>query len=228
MLNHEIPPAFRNGVHLLFVLSVNHHTPYVILLAYHAIACRGRSLPRVRRRWVNVAVVVVLHSHIQRVILATEETMVTQQVKSAIDLSNANPATCGHKEVPSKVNGSHRGDNPLLLRPTGIQIATKSYTALQAMAPTNVKTVHQNSLQYSISRAQPRSTRIVVAYPRPAFSATKRTNYAPNRANVIPKKVVPVTGAAFSGMTHGPIFVRLSFPTPTIGTSSKEYWTNTL
>ena len=27
-------------------------------------------------------------------------------------------------------------------------------------------------------REQPRSTRIVVAYPRPAFSATKRTNYA--------------------------------------------------
>ena len=28
-------------------------------------------------------------------------------------------------------------------------------------------------------REQPRSTWIVVAYPRPAFSATKRTNYAP-------------------------------------------------
>ena len=28
-------------------------------------------------------------------------------------------------------------------------------------------------------RELPRSTRIVVAYPRPAFSATKRTNYAP-------------------------------------------------
>ena len=32
---------------------------------------------------------------------------------------------------------------------------------------------------YSIYREQPRSTRIVVAYPRSAFSATKRTNYAP-------------------------------------------------
>ena len=42
-------------------------------------------------------------------------------------------------------NGSHRGDNPLL-RPTGIQIATKSYATLQAMAPTNIKTVHQTSL----------------------------------------------------------------------------------
>ena len=35
----------------------------------------------------------------------------------------------------AKVNGSHHGDNPLL-RPTGIQIATKSYATLQAMAPT--------------------------------------------------------------------------------------------
>ena len=40
----------------------------------------------------------------------------------------------------TKVNGSHHGDNPLL-RPTGIQIATKSYATLQAMAPTNGKTV---------------------------------------------------------------------------------------
>ena len=45
----------------------------------------------------------------------------------------------------TKVNGSHHGDNPLL-RPTGIQIATKSYAALQAMAPTNIKMVHQASL----------------------------------------------------------------------------------
>ena len=41
----------------------------------------------------------------------------------------------------TKVNGSHHGDNPLL-RPTGIQIATKNYATLQAMAPTNSKTVH--------------------------------------------------------------------------------------
>ena len=43
----------------------------------------------------------------------------------------------------TKVNRSHHhGDNPLL-RPTGIQIATKSYATLQAMALTNNKTVHQ-------------------------------------------------------------------------------------
>ena len=74
----------------------------------------------------------------------------------------------------SKVNESHHGDNPLL-RPTGIQIATKSYATLQAiMAPTNNKTVHQTS--FTLYREQPRSTRIVVAYPRPTFSATNRTN----------------------------------------------------
>ena len=44
----------------------------------------------------------------------------------------------------TKVNGSHHGDNPLL-GPTGIQIATKSYATLQAMAPTNNKTVHRTS-----------------------------------------------------------------------------------
>ena len=73
----------------------------------------------------------------------------------------------------TKVNGSHHGDNPLL-GPTGIQIATKRYAALQAMAPTNNKTVHQTS--FTPYREQPRSTRIVDAYPRPAFSAANRTN----------------------------------------------------
>ena len=43
-----------------------------------------------------------------------------------------------------KVNGSHHGDNPLL-GPTGIQIATKIYATLQAMAPTNNKMVHRTS-----------------------------------------------------------------------------------
>ena len=61
----------------------------------------------------------------------------------------------------TKVNGSHHVDNPLL-RLTGIQIATKSYATLQAMAPTNSKTVHQTS--FTPYREQPRSTRIVVAY----------------------------------------------------------------
>ena len=86
-------------------------------------------------------VVVVVDSHIQRIVLATEETTVTQQV-------SPRPIKCQSRlwsQRGTKVNGSHHGDNPLL-RPTGIQIATKSYAALQAMAPTNIKTVHQTSL----------------------------------------------------------------------------------
>ena len=81
------------------------------------------------------------NSHIQRIVLATEETTVTQQV-------SPRPIKCQSRlwsQRGTKVNGSHHGDNPLL-RPTGIQIATKSYAALQAMAPTNIKTVHQTSL----------------------------------------------------------------------------------
>ena len=117
-------------------------------------------------------VVVVVDSHIQRIVLATEETTVIQQVSHR-------PIKCQSRlwsQRGTKVNGSHHGDNPLL-RPTGIQIATKSYAALQAMAPTNIKTVHQTSL--TPYREQPRSTRNVVAYPRPAFSAKNRKNYAP-------------------------------------------------
>ena len=84
----------------------------------------------------------------------------------------------------TKVNGSHHDNNPLL-GPTGIQIATKSNAALQAMAPTNNKTVHLTS--FTPYREQPRSTRIVVAYPRPAFSAANRTNtFQPVLINSIP------------------------------------------
>ena len=88
-----------------------------------------------------VVVVVVVDSHIQRIVLATEQTTVTQQVSPRpIKYQSRLWSQRG-----TKVNGSHHGDNPLL-RPTGIQIATKSYAALQAMAPTNIKTVHQTSL----------------------------------------------------------------------------------
>ena len=88
-----------------------------------------------------VVVVVVVDSHIQRIVLATEETTVTQQVSHR-------PIKCQSRlwsQRGTKVNGSHHGDNPLL-RPTGIQIATKGYATLQVMAPTNIKTVHQTSL----------------------------------------------------------------------------------
>ena len=85
--------------------------------------------------------IVVVNSHIQRIVLAIEETTVRQQVSHR-------PLKCQSRLLAqrgTKVNGSHCGDNPLL-RPTGIQIATKSYATLQAMAPTKIKTVHQTSL----------------------------------------------------------------------------------
>ena len=86
----------------------------------------------------------VVDSHIQRIVLATEETTVTQQVSHRPIKRQSRLWS----QRGTKVNGSHHGDNPLL-RPTGIQIATKSYAALQAMAPTNIKTVHQTSLLHS-------------------------------------------------------------------------------
>ena len=81
-----------------------------------------------------MALVIDIDSHIQRIILATEETTVTQQVSHR-------PIKCQSRlwsQRDTKVNESYHGDNPLL-RPTGIQIATKSYADLQAMAPTNIK-----------------------------------------------------------------------------------------
>ena len=87
-----------------------------------------------------ITVVVDDDSNIQRIVLATEETTVTQQGSHI-------PIKCRSRlwsQRGTKVNGSHHGDNPLL-RPTGIQIATKRYAALQAMAPTNIKKVHQTS-----------------------------------------------------------------------------------
>ena len=80
----------------------------------------------------RVYYVVVVDSHIQRIVLTTQETMVTQQVSHRpIKYQFRLWAQRG-----TKVNGSHYGDSPQL-RPTGIQIATKSFAALQAMAPTN-------------------------------------------------------------------------------------------
>ena len=76
----------------------------------------------------------VVDSHIQRrIVLATEETTVTQQV-SHRPLSNANPA-CSHKGVLRSTG------HIMVTTRYSDQIATKSYATLQALAPTNVKTV---------------------------------------------------------------------------------------
>ena len=119
-----------------------------------------------------VVVVVVVDSHIQRVVLATEETTVTQQVSHR-------PMKCQSRlwsQKGTKVNGSHRGDNPLL-RPTGIQIVTKRYATLQAMAPTNIKTVHQTFLLHIESSLD----RLGLLPPTHDHRSSNKTdNYAPN------------------------------------------------
>ena len=86
-------------------------------------------------------VVVVVDSHIQRIVLATEESTVTQQVSHRTIKCQSRLWS----QKGTKVNGSYHRDNPLL-RLTGIQIATIIYATLQAMASTNIKTVHQTSL----------------------------------------------------------------------------------
>ena len=77
-----------------------------------AIICHSRNIKNKRE--------LLFDSHIQRIVLATEETTVTQQVSHR-------PIKYQSRSWPqrgTKVNGSHNGDN-LLLRPTGIEIATK-------------------------------------------------------------------------------------------------------
>ena len=96
-----------------------------------------------KERLGSTVVVVVVDSHVQRIVLATEETTVTQQVNHRLIKCQSRLWS----QRGTKVNGSHHGDNPLL-RPTGIEIATKSYATLQAMAPTNIRTNHQTSLLY--------------------------------------------------------------------------------
>ena len=85
--------------------------------------------------------------------------------KSAIDLSNASPA-CGHKEVR---------------RSTGHIMATTRYSDQQGSksrqkvcgSTSNGTDQYQNGSPNLLTpyREQPRSTRNVTAYPRPAFSA---------------------------------------------------------
>ena len=85
----------------------------------------------------------------------------------------ANPVR-GHKEVP---------------RSTGHIMVTTRYSDQQGSKSrqklcdftSNGTDQYQNGSSNLLTpyREQPRSTRIVVAYPRQAFSATKQTSYAP-------------------------------------------------
>ena len=59
--------------------------------------------------------------HIQRIVLAPEETTVTQRVSHRPTKCQS----CLWSQRGTNVNGSHHSDNPVL-EPTGIQIATNS------------------------------------------------------------------------------------------------------
>ena len=68
-----------------------------------------------------VVVVVVIDSHIKHVVLATEETTVTQQVSHR----PIKCISCSWSKKDTKVNWQDHGDNPLL-RSAGIEITIKS------------------------------------------------------------------------------------------------------
>ena len=77
----------------------------------------------------------------------------------------------------TKVNQSHHGDNQLL-RPTVIQIATKSMR-LQAMAPANIKTVCQASLLHIESSLDLLGLLSPTHHQRSQQQSGRITNYAP-------------------------------------------------
>ena len=132
--------GIKKESHVIF-LSIRHGCCNVLHFLLHMLlSYQEAKIPS----YVRLLLIVVVDSHIQRIVLATEETTVTQQVSHRPIKRQSRLWS----QRGTKVNGSHHGDNPLL-RPTGIQIATKSYAALQAMAPTNIKTVHQTSLLHS-------------------------------------------------------------------------------
>ena len=78
---------------------------------------------------------------------------------------------------PSNKQG-HNSDSKSFLAIGGLH-EDKLCDTLQARATTNNVKNHSSSLLTTPYREQPRSTWIVVVYPRPAFSTTKRTNHAP-------------------------------------------------
>ena len=84
--------------------------------------------------------------------------------KSAIDLSNANPA-CGHKEVRRSTG------HIMVTTRYSDQQGSKSRQKVMRLYKQWHRPISKRFIKppYSI-REQPRSTRNVVAYPRPAFS----------------------------------------------------------
>ena len=94
--------------------------------------------------------------------------------KSATDLSNANPAH-GHKDIPR--SWSHI----MVTTRYSDQQKFESRKIVMRLYAGNGTDQYQNGSSDLLTpyREQPRSTRIAIAYPRPAFSAKNRKNYAP-------------------------------------------------
>ena len=103
------------------------------VLEYRFVPRRLQGLPAL------IFFAVIFDSHIQRIVLATEETTSTQPVSHR-------PIKCqsrSRSQIKTKVNGSHHGDSPLL-KPAGIQIATKPLpgpTSREHRKLTGVKTM---------------------------------------------------------------------------------------
>ena len=118
-----------------------------------------------------VVVVVVVDSHIQRIVLATEETTVTQQVSHR-------PIKCQSRlwsQRGTKVNGSHHGDNPLL-RPKG----SKSRQKVMRLYKQWHRPISKRFIKppYSISRATSIDSECC-RLPTTNVLSKKRKNYAP-------------------------------------------------
>ena len=95
-------------------------------------------------KYVVVVVVDSVHTYIQRMVVVVV-VFFTLTDRALTIPSNTRGCQSGTwSQRGTKVDGSHHGDSSLL-RPTGIQIVTKSYATLHGMAPNNNETVHQIS-----------------------------------------------------------------------------------
>ena len=99
--------------------------------------------------------------------------------KSAIDLSNANPAH-GHKDIPRST--SHIMVTTRYSDQQEFKSRKKLCDSTQAMGPTNIKMIHQNSLRH-IESSLDRLGLSSPTHDQRVVSATKRTYYAPTSFN---------------------------------------------
>ena len=106
-----------------------------------------------------------IDSHIQRIVLATKETKVTQQVSHR-------PIKCQSRLCTKRYEGQRVTSwwQPATQTNRDLNRDKKLCTDQYQNGSKNLLTPYREQL---------RSTRNVAAYPRPAFSAKKRKHYAP-------------------------------------------------